>query len=91
MPGDVVSAAAVQVRVEAAWAIASALSQANVDQVIYLMQLGAAPALLALLPQSDAALALAMCKAVRRAFRVCTVADVNHSECIDDGMPFPLF
>ena len=41
------------------------------------MQLGAAPALLGLLPISDAALALAL--------RVCATAEVDHRGCIDDG------
>jgi hypothetical protein len=82
---DHASAAATLVRIEAGWTIAAALSQATIDQVVYLMQLGAAPALLGLLPVSDAALALAVCKAVRRALRVCATADVDHAGCIDDG------
>jgi hypothetical protein len=80
-----VSSTTTGLRIEAGWALANALSQATTDQVCYLMTLGGGPALLAVLPDADNALALTICKALRRSLRVCSTLEVDFSTCIDDG------
>lgn len=78
-------------RAEACWALANLLSQATSDQVCYVVTLGATSAMLSNLDAADDPLALAICKAVRRTFRVCTDLNVDFLPYIDDGeymLPF---
>eukprot|EP00038_Savillea_parva_P029614 m.72211 g.72211 ORF g.72211 m.72211 type:complete len:166 (+) comp8769_c0_seq1:1102-1599(+) len=73
-------------RTESAWVLANSLSQGTADQVHYIMMSGAGPALIALLPDTDGSLALAICCALRRAIRVCEAAGMDMASFLVDGI-----